>query len=116
MFAVPLVFIRVQLLAEQDEPVLLDDASLLLLLKDLSLDVYRVLALARLTRLLGRDAREPARAVLLLDLHCRDTFERRSHGSGRGRLLRGTDREFLEPVHGRLEDRRVVDVFEIGVS
>ncbi len=105
MFAVPLVFIRVQLLAEQDEPVLLDDASLLLLLKDLSLDVYRVLALARLARLLGRDAREPARAVLLLDLHCRDTLERGGHtASRRGGLLWRTDREFLKAVHCCLED------------
>jgi hypothetical protein len=39
VLAVALVLVGVELLAEEDEPVLLDDAALLLLLEDLPLDV-----------------------------------------------------------------------------
>ena len=68
VFAVTLVLIGVELLPEEDKPVLLDDTALLLLLENLTLDVNRVLALTRLARLLGGDAREPARTILLLHL------------------------------------------------
>lgn len=70
MLAVALVLVGVELFAEEDEPVLLNDAALLLLLEDLPLDVDRVLTLARLTRLLGRDARETTRTILLLHFLC----------------------------------------------
>jgi hypothetical protein len=71
VLAVALVLVGVELLAEEDEPVLLNDAALLLLLKDLTLDVDRVLTLTRLTRLLGRrDTREATRTILLLHFLC----------------------------------------------
>ena len=68
VFAVTLVLIGVELLPEEDKPVLLDDTTLLLLLENLTLDVNRVLALTCLARLLGGDAREPARTIFLLHL------------------------------------------------
>ena len=77
MLAVALVLVGVELLAEEDEPVLLDDAALLLLLEDLTLDVDRVLTLTRLTRLLGRrDTRQAARTILLLHFLCLHSLQR----------------------------------------
>jgi hypothetical protein len=77
VLAVALVLVGVELLAEEDEPVLLDDAALLLLLEDLPLYVDRVLTLTSLTRLLGRrDTREPTRTILLLYFLCLHSLQR----------------------------------------
>ena len=108
---VALVLVRVELLAQQDEPVLLEDASLLLLLQDFPLDVDRVLPLAGRTRVfLGRVARQSAGAVLRLGLLLkgRHSLQGRSHSllraRWRRRVLRRTDAEFLQSVHRRLKN------------
>ena len=105
------VLIDVELLAQQDEPVLLEDAALLLLLQDFPLDVDRVLPLAGRTRVfLGRVARQSAGAVLRLGLLLkgRHSLQGRSHSllraRWRRRVLRRTDAEFLQSVHRRLKN------------
>jgi hypothetical protein len=111
VLAVALVLVRVELLAQQDEPVLLEDAALLLLLQDFPLDVDRVLPLAGRTRVfLGRVARQSAGAVLRLGLLLkgRHSLQGRSHSllhaRWRRRVLRRTDTEFLQSVHRRLKN------------
>ena len=60
------LLLTIEFLAQENEPVLLEDATFLLLFQDLTLDVDGVLALAGLAGVLAANAWESASAILLL--------------------------------------------------
>lgn len=69
------LLLTIEFLAQEHEPVLLEDAAFLLLFKDLTLDVDGVLALASLAGVLGANARQSTSAILLLHMLSGGFFE-----------------------------------------